>query len=128
MKNQYRSSLSTAKNLGSAKSGLGHWLKQRFTAIMLALFTIWLTWFAYNLAHSKTQLALIEVIKIPCNIIMLALFMLTALYHGVLGMNVIIEDYIRCRAMKISILVLLNIFSILSAVGFIVSLIYVINL
>ena len=78
--------------------------------------------------ESKTQLALIEVIKIPCNIIMLALFMLTALYHGVLGMNVIIEDYIRCRAMKISILVLLNIFSILSAVGFIVSLIYVINL
>ncbi|HJK86513.1 MAG TPA: succinate dehydrogenase, hydrophobic membrane anchor protein [Candidatus Megaira endosymbiont of Nemacystus decipiens] len=128
MKNQYRSSLSIAKNLGSAKSGLGHWLKQRFTAIMLALFTIWLIRFAYNLAHSETQLAFIGVLKVPCNIVMLVLFMMTALYHGVLGMNVIIEDYIHCRAMKISALLLLKIFSIVSAAGFIVSLIYVINL
>ena len=37
----YRSTLSRARGLGSAKHGVGHWISERVTSVALAPLVIW---------------------------------------------------------------------------------------
>lgn len=124
MKNKFRSNLSIAKNLGSSHSGSHHWWHQRFTAIMLALSILWLFNFVWSLSESDVANA-IEIVQRPYNIIMLSIFTLTGFYHSVLGIQVIIEDYITCRTIKIVMLLFVQIFSIVTSAAFFISTIYV---
>ena len=112
-----------AKNLGSSGSGLSHWWYQRFTAILLALLTGWLLYFFSALSLAESNM-IAEIIRKPYNIIMLLLFTGGALYHGVLGMQVIIEDYVHCIALKLVLLLFVQIFAIITIVSFIVALLH----
>lgn len=127
MKNKYRSDLALAKNLGAAGSGSCHWLGQRISAIILVLFTWFLFSFSWELSAAGLS-NLPAIIKKPCNIIMSIIFVLTSLYHGYLGIRVIIEDYIHCRGYRLVLLVLLQIFAIITAVSFMVAIVHIINL
>jgi succinate dehydrogenase / fumarate reductase membrane anchor subunit len=127
MKNKYRSDLSLAKNLGSAGSGSNHWWHQRFTAIIMVLLTFWFFCFFKELNAADLNGA-IKIIQKPYNIIILTLFSLAGFYHSVLGMQVVIEDYITCRILRLSILLSVQIFSIVTVVSFLVAVLYVMNL
>lgn len=127
MKNKYRSDLSKAKNLGSAGSGSGHWWHQRFTAILLTLITTWLFCFSWEVSNAS-QSEIIEVFKKPYHIIMLTLFVMAGFYHAALGMQVVIEDYIHCRAVRLALLLMVQIFSIVTALAFILAVLYVMTL
>jgi succinate dehydrogenase / fumarate reductase membrane anchor subunit len=127
MKNKYRSDLSMAKNLGASGSGSGHWWHQRVTAIILALVTFWLICFSWSLSTAELS-GIIEIVKKPLNIVMLTLFTITGFYHAVLGMVVIIEDYIHCRAIKLTLILLIQIFSIVTVISFIIAVLHVMNL
>jgi|APSaa5957512535_1039671.scaffolds.fasta_scaffold192101_2 succinate dehydrogenase / fumarate reductase, membrane anchor subunit len=127
MKNKFRSDLSIAKNLGSAASGSRHWWHQRFTAIILVISTIWLFVFSWELSGLERG-GVIEVIKNPYNVIMLSIFTLTGFYHAALGMQVVIEDYVTCRAYRLVMLLIVQIFSIVTAIAFLVAVLYVMTL
>ncbi|MDC0864545.1 succinate dehydrogenase, hydrophobic membrane anchor protein [Rickettsiaceae bacterium] len=119
----FRSNLSKAKNLGSSGSGSGHWWHQRFTAIIMVLSVVWLFSFSSSVKGLGAS-GIIEIMKEPCNIVMLTIFIITAFYHSVLGMQVVIEDYISCRAARLALLLMIQIFSIVTVTSFIVAIIY----
>ena len=103
-----RTPLSRARGLGSAKTGTEHWWLQRVTAIAnipLVLFMI-----GFVIAHlGKSRADLVASVHHPIIAILLALAFLSVLWHMRLGMQVIIEDYVRGPAAKLT-AVLLNIF------------------
>ncbi|MDP5110305.1 MAG: succinate dehydrogenase, hydrophobic membrane anchor protein [Rickettsiaceae bacterium] len=127
MKNKYRSDLSKAKNLGSAGSGSGHWWHQRLTAILLTLITAWLFYFFWDISNSKPS-EIIEVFNKPYHVLMLTLFVMAGFYHAALGMQVVIEDYVHCRAVRLSLILMVQIFSIVTALAFILAVLYVMTL
>jgi len=127
MKNKFRSDLSIVKNIGSAGSGSKHWWHQRFTAIILVFSTFWLFSFAWQLSGAELS-GVIEVVKQPCNVIMLSLFTLMGFYHAALGMQVVIEDYVTCRMARLAMLLSVQIFSIVTAIAFLVAVLYVMTL
>ena len=127
MNNKFRSDLSIAKNIGSAGSGSKHWWHQRFTAIVIVLATFWLFSFSWKLSGSDSN-SVIEIIKQPFNVIMLSLFTLMGFYHAALGMQVVIEDYITCRIVRLIMLLCVQIFSIVTVIAFVVSVLYVMTL
>ncbi len=127
MKNKFRSDLSIAKNLGSAGSGSKHWWHQRFSSLMLVLVTVWLVTFSWDLGRAETS-AIAEILKRPYNIIMLGIFVMSGLYHAALGMQVVIEDYVHCRAVRLVTLLLVQVFSIVTAISFLIAVLHVMNL
>jgi succinate dehydrogenase / fumarate reductase membrane anchor subunit len=124
VKDKFKSDLAIAKNLGSAGSGSEHWWRQRLTAIIMVLSVFWLVYFFIDLSSQEID-SVILIIKKPYNIVMLALFTLVAFYHSALGMQVVIEDYVTCRLSRLALLLLVQIFSLLTMVAFLVALLYV---
>ena len=93
--------LARARGHGSAKSGVQHWLMQRVSAVMLVLLLPWLTYSLLQLAgasHAEAQGFVAE----PWNATLLLLSLLLLLYHGMLGLQVVIEDYVHHRALELS--------------------------
>ncbi len=117
MKSEYRSDLSKAKNLGAAGSGSHHWWHQRLTAIIISLMILWVISFFGDISKSNITTAISHLRK-PFNIIMLLILFFTVMYHAVLGMQVVIEDYISCRAYRFVLVVGIQIFAIITAISF----------
>ena len=127
MKNKFRSDLSIAKNLGSAGSGAHHWWHQRFTAILLTFAALWVFCFSWELSGEELS-GMLEVVKKPYHVIMLSLFVVAGFYHAALGMQVVIEDYVHCRMARLCMLLLIQIFSIVTVIAFLVAVLYVMTL
>jgi succinate dehydrogenase / fumarate reductase membrane anchor subunit len=102
--NQLRNPLERAHNHGSAGDGVGHWWAQRFSAILLIVLTAWLVWALATLVGAD-HAAAGAFLAHPFNATMAILFVTTGFYHGQLGLQVVIEDYIHHRALEIGLLV-----------------------
>ncbi|MGU3399085.1 succinate dehydrogenase, hydrophobic membrane anchor protein [Brucellaceae bacterium D45D] len=103
-----RTPLGKVRGLGSAKEGTGHFWYQRMSAVALVplvMFFIVLIISLHGASYTEVRAALSH----PLTAIIMALFVLTGVYHMRLGMQVIIEDYIHSEGMKI-VLVMLNTF------------------
>jgi succinate dehydrogenase / fumarate reductase membrane anchor subunit len=111
--NNLRTPLGKVKGLGSAKDGTHHWWMQRVTALGLIPLVMWfvVTILKITLGDAAT---LVEIIRSPINLVMLILFVITSIYHGMLGMQVIVEDYVHCESYKFAIIILLKFVSIFS--------------
>ena len=106
--------LARARGHGSAKSGVHHWLVQRVSAGMLVLLLPWLTYSLLQLAgasHDEAQAFVAE----PWNATLLLLSLLLLLYHGMLGLQVVIEDYVHQRALELSLHFVLRAATLLAA-------------
>lgn len=124
MKSEYRSDLSKAKNLGAAGSGSHHWWHQRLTAIIISLMILWVISLFGDISKSNITTAISHLRK-PFNIIMLLILFFTVMYHAVLGMQVVIEDYISCRSYRFVLVVGIQIFAIITAISFAFAAFYV---
>lgn len=96
----YQSPLARVRGLGSAKSGTGHWWLQRVTAVALLPLTYWLLVFldsSLNQSYQQTVGWLAD----PFHSAAIWSWLLLTCYHAVLGLQVVIEDYLADEGRKI---------------------------
>ena len=104
----FRTPMARVRGLGSAKDGTEHFWRQRLTAIAnvpLVLLMVGLVVALAGSSYTQVRFALAN----PVIAVLVALAMISVLYHMRLGMQVIIEDYVHDELAKI-ILIALNIF------------------
>ncbi|MAF84391.1 MAG: succinate dehydrogenase, hydrophobic membrane anchor protein [Gammaproteobacteria bacterium] len=89
-----QSPLAKALGHGSSKAGPEHWLVQRSTAIALAPLGLWFIYAMVTLEHGSYEIVTAWVAE-PMNAILLILLVMVYAYHSMLGLQVIIEDYVR---------------------------------
>jgi len=92
--------IARARGLGSAKSGVDHWLMQRITAVGNLILGLWLLWSLVS-HGAMTYTAAILWISEPMSAILMILFIISSFYHAVLGSQVVIEDYIHHEGFKL---------------------------
>ncbi len=102
--------LAKARGLGSAKSGTHHWIAQRLTAIALIPLSIWFVFSLVCMTELSHQAA-IEWIQSPLVAVFLLLFIIAMFHHAQLGLQVVIEDYIDYKVIKITSLILVKLIS-----------------
>lgn len=99
--------LAKVRGLGSAKEGVHHWWAQRLTALALIPLSLW---FIYTLvAITGAEYAIVTaLLSQPLNAVLMLLFIFSLYYHAVLGVQVVIEDYIDSEWQKIACLILVK--------------------
>lgn len=88
-----RSPLGRARGRGSAKHGVHHFWVQRVSAVALVPLTLW---FVFGVAWQLSTGGYGEArhwVGSPSVAVALVLFIATAAYHSMLGVQVVIEDY-----------------------------------
>mgnify|MGYP006437166477 CR=1 FL=1 len=93
------SDLGKARGLGSAKSGVHHWMHQRLTAIANLLLLIWAV-ISVLLHHDHSYAEWRGFLAQPHNAVLTILLVISTFYHAVLGAQVITEDYIHTKGLK----------------------------
>ena len=74
-------------------SGVGHWRLQRFSAVaVLALMMYFVV--TLSMIGGMDHAAAIEFVGAPVNAIALTVLLIVGLWHGMMGLEVVIEDYI----------------------------------
>ena len=110
----YRTPLSHARGLGSAKSGAHHWWMQRLTAVALVPLTLWFILSIIQLTGADFQTAVVW-LSSPTNAVLMLLLIAATFHHMQLGLQVVIEDYIQGEGVKIIGIILVKLFSVLLA-------------
>ena len=105
MTTNFKTPTAAARGLGSAKSGTGHHIKQRVSAIALLFLVPWFLYAVIAASRGGFDGATVWLAQ-PWNAILMVLTLGAAFYHMRLGMQVIIEDYIHKAGMKQGLLIL----------------------
>lgn len=104
---KFRTPLSHARGLGSAKDGTGHWWTQRLTAIALVPLMLWFAWSIIGLTAADYATVHAWIAQ-PTNAGLLLILIYAAFYHSMLGLQVIIEDYVHVGWLEVSLMVLVR--------------------
>jgi len=100
-----RTPLGKVLGRGSAGDGVGHWWEQRVTAIALIPLT---AWFAIGLLrrHAGKFEDMQAWLSQPTSALLALLLLVALAWHSKLGVQVIIEDYVRGKTAKTTLLLL----------------------
>lgn len=120
---EFYSPLKKVKGLGSAKSGVHHWINQRLTAIALLILMPWALWSIHTNILGASHEEVVAWLSQPLNTILAILLVISIHYHAVLGIQVVVEDYIHKEWFKIMKLVGQRLVYIASAVACIYALV-----
>lgn len=102
-----RSPLGQARGLGAAKDGVEHWWLQRLTAVALVPLSLWFV-FAVATHQLVSHQAIVAWLHNPFVAVALVLYFGALFYHSMLGIQVVVEDYVGGRFTKTAGLVLVN--------------------
>ncbi len=96
-----RSPLSRARGLGSAKDGTHHFIMQRLSAVAIIPSAFYLIWNIRDFATTDlTDLG--AVLSEHVNCFALIVFVASSYYHAMLGMQMIVEDYVHTPGRKMT--------------------------
>jgi succinate dehydrogenase / fumarate reductase membrane anchor subunit len=109
-----RSPLGRALGLGSAKEGVEHWWAQRVTAIALVPLTLWFVVAIIGLAGADHAI-FVDWVRHPLPAILLVLLLIATFYHGALGLQVVIEDYVANETLRFGLLIVMRLAAIVFA-------------
>ncbi len=111
---KFRTPLARARGLGSAKSGTHHWWMQRLTAVALVPLSLWFVASLISVvtADHGTVIAWLHspLVAILCCALIVAIF-----YHGQLGLQVVLGDYVHTESLKLVGIVVAKLLSLLLA-------------
>ena len=85
--------LNRVLGLGTAKGAGEHWWLQRMTAVALLPLGLWLAYQLLTLV-SFSYASVVAWVREPATSILLILLVVAVGYHSVLGVQVVIEDYV----------------------------------
>lgn len=92
--------IAKARGLGAAKTGTHHWIMQRITAVTNLVLLLWLTWSVLCLPL-ENYYAVRDWLTHPINAILLVLTVISLFKHTILGLEVVLEDYIHCHPARV---------------------------
>jgi succinate dehydrogenase / fumarate reductase membrane anchor subunit len=97
--------LHRVQGLGSAHSGVTHFWRTGVTSAALIPLTLW---FAYSVLRlvGGTMVDTLAFFQHPLNAVLMAVFMVITLYHTVLGLQMVIDDYVPAAGGRIALLLL----------------------
>ena len=87
------SELGRVRGLGSAAEGGEHWIRERVLSIAQLLLGIWLI-ASLLFLPSLDRATLAEWLSNPGGAVPMALFVITAFWHALDGMKVVVDDYV----------------------------------
>ncbi len=96
--------LGRVRGLGSARSGTGDFWRQRLTAVAGVPLTIAFVVIVVGLL-GRNHAAVVQILGLPLVAVVMLLFILTVCVHMKIGMQVIIEDYVRDERNKLFLLI-----------------------
>ena len=111
-----RDPLKVAFGLGSSHSGVHHWWVQRVTAAALVVLGIWFVLLVLRLLGADYATARAALAQ-PWNALLMIAFTLTMFWHAVLGLRVVIEDYIHTRWVEVFALVAVYFLAVIGALA-----------
>lgn len=102
-----RSPLGYVLGHGSAREGVHHWWHLRTTSAALAVLGIWFV-FAVLTLPDLGRASVAAWLGKPFSAVLMMLFVFTTVWHSLLGLQVVVEDYVRGKGARVLVLVLLR--------------------
>ncbi len=115
-----RSPLGRARGLGSARAGAAHWWAQRLTAVALVPLTLWFIWTVIRLKGAD-QAGVVAWLASPVALVMMLALIVATFHHLQLGLQVVIEDYVKGHGTKLTAILAIKAACFLLALACIVS-------
>ncbi|HST26807.1 MAG TPA: succinate dehydrogenase, hydrophobic membrane anchor protein [Rudaea sp.] len=114
--NTLRTPLKNVRGLGSAQSGVRHWWLQRITAVALLPLSLWFLWMCAGLVHADYATVRTAIAQ-PVHAVLLVALVVSLFWHGALGLQVVIEDYIHTRWQEVALQIAVRFGAFLAAVA-----------
>jgi succinate dehydrogenase / fumarate reductase membrane anchor subunit len=111
-----RTPLARVLGHGAARSGTGHFWRQRLTAVANIPLTIAAIIIMITLL-GRNQSAVAQILGSPLVAIIMLLFVLSATVHMRIGMQVIIEDYVHDESAKLTLIMANTFFAVAVALA-----------
>jgi succinate dehydrogenase / fumarate reductase membrane anchor subunit len=102
-----RSPLGYVLGHGSAREGVHHWWHLRTTSAALAVLGIWFV-FAVLTLPDLSRASVVAWLGRPFSAVLMLLFVFVTVWHSLLGVQVVVEDYVRGKGARVLVLVLLR--------------------
>ena len=112
-----RDPLATARGLGSAKDGTGHWWALRLSSVALLLLTPWFVSLLLGVGMGAERYQVAEVLARPLNASLMVAWLLSVFWHAQLGLQVVIEDYVHVAWQEFTLQVLVKFACVLAALA-----------
>jgi succinate dehydrogenase / fumarate reductase membrane anchor subunit len=108
-----RSPLGYVLGHGSAREGVHHWWHLRTTSAALAVLGIWFVFAVLTLPDLSRESVLAWLGR-PFSAVLMMLFVFATVWHSLLGVQVVVEDYVRGKGLRVLVLVLLRFIHVLA--------------
>lgn len=106
-----RTPMRRVRGLGAAHSGTQHFWRQRVTSVAGVLLSLIGVVVVFTML-GRNHAAAVQILGSPLVTIFGLLFIVNMTYHGWLGMQVVIEDYVHSEIRKLVLLILNTFFSV----------------
>lgn len=106
-------------------SATRHWWHQRLTSVIMVPLVMWLIYFLHSISGYNIADALI-ILRKSYNIIPMMILVVISFYHASLGMEVVIEDYIKNLTLRYFLIISLEIFTAITVLSALVALLFLI--
>ena len=121
MSKKMRTDIKNVRGLGASGSGTEHFVHQRSTSVLLIFLVAWFVISMICLFSGNETPELFYFIRSPYNVMAMLCFIIFGIYHGCLGMQVVIEDYVSCMCLRRAMIFLLRFVSFISILAAVLS-------
>lgn len=118
---EYRRLHQQARGLGAGGTGAAIFRAQRLTALGLIPLTIWFAICIVRLS-TATQAEAAQWLAFPVHAVLMALFIVITLRHGVIGVQIVLEDYVS-EGLRTGCVLLVNTFAVVMGAASVAALI-----
>ena len=112
--------LTPLRILMSASEAVHHWWAQRLTAVVLIPLSLWFVYSLTTMYNANYETVTLWLNNAANSLIML-FFILSLYYHAVLGLQVVIEDYVESEWQRKSLLLLIKIIFSIAALSAVIA-------